>query len=167
VADAGEFTYDVRASDIYKGSPGALLRVVTGSNEIAGAVDLRPDTQYVLFVNRSEAGDTWVAEGCSGTTEVSSRVLSAMDRVLGPATPLRVAAPDAKPDDSPSATPSEPVESAAASSPEADNGSRTWTWVGTGVALLVGAAGVPVAYALGRKRSQATARTRAGGSNAS
>jgi hypothetical protein len=150
VQDLGEYVYEVRASDIYKGSPGGFPTVRTATSGIAGGIDLRPDRQYILFVTRD--GQSWVSPGCSGTVELSARAIGQVERVLGPATPLRVTAtPDSGPSESPSATPdsgtgprtAEPVE---------EDGLSTWALVGIGVALLAGTGGVVLATRRERKR---------------
>jgi len=153
IEDRGDFRYLVRASDIYKGSPGAFVTVDTGDPGFTGTVDLRPDRQYVLFVDRSDQPGVWEIPVCSGTSEISSRVLSQLDRVLGPATPLR--GPAAEGDD-PSATATADAEAtgtepaAEATTAEDADGSRTWLWVGAGAVLLAAAGGVAAATRLRR-----------------
>ncbi|MBA2455902.1 MAG: hypothetical protein H0V48_05125 [Nocardioidaceae bacterium] len=81
-------TFEVRASDIYQGSPGAFLEVTGGLHE--DAAFLEADRQY-LFFTRTSAG-SWTALGCGATQPISSRVIAQTDRVLGQATPLRAPA---------------------------------------------------------------------------
>lgn len=132
-------TFEVRASDIYKGSPGAFLTVSGGSYE--DAAFLKDDRQYLVFASNPK-GD-WVALGCGATRPISSRVIAQADRALGPATPLRAPAttPDSGATESPTATPdSGPKTSEAAAEDGSD--SDTWVWVGAGVLLMAGAGGV-------------------------
>ena len=143
-----EDTFEVRASDIYKGSPGAFLDVAA-SSQIEDGVLLEPERQYLFFVTRDDG--SWVAMGCGATRPISSRVIAQADRAFGPATPLRVATPDSGPSESPSATPHSRNDSTTLpASAEQDDGSRTWVWVGIGVALLAGAGIAAVALRRGR-----------------
>lgn len=148
---AGGDTFEVRASDIYKGSPGAFLDV-TGSSQAEDGVALEPERQYLFFVTRD--GRSWVAMGCGATRPISSLVIAQADLALGPATPLRVATPNSGPSESLSPSPEADDRNQNASESVADdhNASRAWVWVGIGVALLVG--GGIVTAALRRVRGR-------------
>jgi len=151
-----ENTFEVRASDIYQGSPGAFLEVTGGLHE--DAAFLEADRQY-LFFTRTSAG-SWTALGCGATQPISSRVIAQTDRVLGQATPLRApASPGSGSTESPSAeeTAGESAggsesgtAAGAAAQAEDGGGSRVWWWAGAGGVLLAGAGGF--AYAGRRQR---------------
>lgn len=136
-------TFEVRASDIYKGSPGAFLTVRGGFYE--DAAFLKADRQYLFFASKPRG--VWVAMGCGATRPISSRVIAQVDRALGPATPLRVpgtpdpATPDSGPTESPTATP-DPGPKTSEAAAEDGSDSDTWVWVGAGVLLMAGAGGV-------------------------
>jgi len=147
-----ENTFEVRTSDVYRGSPGGYITVTGGVYE--DAVLLQQNRQYLFFVTKS-AG-SWTALGCDATRPISSRVIAQADRAFGHAIPLRAAPSggDSGPGESPSATAESGTGSRTAESTE-DDGLSSWMWVGVGIALLAGVAGVPLAYwLLNRKRSE-------------
>lgn len=141
-------TFEVRASDVYKGSPGAFLDV-DGADYETGIV-LKSHQQYLFFVTKADG--SWRVLACGPTQPISSRVIAQTARVLGgPATPLRApATPGSGPSESPNVTPDTGSAASEPAAADADD-SRTWLWVGAGVALLAGA-GV-VAAATRRRRS--------------
>lgn len=144
---AGHNLFEVRASDIYKGSPGAFLTVRTGPPNpnviIEDSVNLQVDKQYLFFLVRR--GGDWTAPGCLGTREISSRLIARADRALGPATPLRApATPESGPSESPSTTAGSGPDTVRSAADDGDD-SSTWVWVGGGVALLAGAGVVAAA----------------------
>lgn len=141
-------TFEVRASDIYQGSPGAFLTVSGGDAEGGYGDLLAADRQYLFFVTR--AAGPWRTLGCGTTQPISSQLIAQADRVLGPATPLRVAPAtgDSGPAESPSATADPGPNSSQAAAEDSD--SSAWVWLGGGIAALV-AAGL-VAAATRRRR---------------
>ncbi len=138
--------FEVRASDVYRGSPGSFLTVVTGPSDpgagVGEAVELHVDRQYLFFLIRD--GRTWSAPGCLPTWPISSALIARADRVLGPATPLRAAPP--APSGSPPGSPVSAASGSAAAAPSSDDaGGSWWHWAGGAAALLAAAAGVAVA----------------------
>lgn len=90
VADEGtNRVYEVRVSDIYKGSVGSTTTVETVDSEAACGIDLDLDKQYMIVGGAIKDDDGVGTTICSGTQPVSDRVLAEVEQELGPATPLR------------------------------------------------------------------------------
>lgn len=85
--DGNVRTYQVRASDVYKGSPSPVTTVQTEQDGAACGINLELDTQYVII--GSENGDQVSTTICSGTRPVTDRALAEVTDALGPATPYR------------------------------------------------------------------------------
>jgi hypothetical protein len=149
---AGGNTYDVRVSDIYKGSPGRAWIVVDGGDlRTDVGLELEPRRQYVFYAIDDPGSMMWTVGACGGTTPVTERALAEAESEYGPATPLRgVSGPppstdqsgdDGAADDS---TAGEENPSPAADSDDqvaSDDDAALWPWVGGGavVAVIVGA----------------------------
>lgn len=88
----GRRVYEVRVSDVYKGSPGSTTKVTTEASDAACGIELDLDEQYLLLGKAAKNGDVRTSV-CSGTRPVSDRVLADVEKALGPATPYR-GAPD-------------------------------------------------------------------------
>lgn len=130
-------TFEVRASDIYQGSPGAFL-TVSGGDAKGGYGDLlTSDRQYLFFVTR--AAGSWRVLGCGTTQPISSQLITQADRALGPATPLRVAPAtgDSGPAESPATPDPELADPSTSQAAAEDSGSSAWVWLGGGIAALV------------------------------
>ncbi|MGH3359123.1 MAG: hypothetical protein ACRDO7_09995 [Nocardioidaceae bacterium] len=82
-------TYEVRVSDVYKGSPGSTTVVSTETQATACGVTLDLDTQYLVVGDQKQTHGTVTTSACSGTRPISDGVIADVEQALGPATPYR------------------------------------------------------------------------------
>lgn len=84
-----ERAYEVRVSDVYKGSPGPTTTVTTAASGASCGIHLDLNRQYLVVGDQPEPHGAVATNLCSGTGEVSDRALADLEKSLGPATPYR------------------------------------------------------------------------------
>lgn len=92
----GQRVYEVRVSDVYKGSPGSTTTVTTAASDATCGIELDMDEQYMILGKAAKNGGDVETNTCSGTRPVSDRTIGEVEKALGPAIPYRGAPDDSE-----------------------------------------------------------------------